>query len=326
MFAVKHKNLFLILSGLISLFAIVVLMRYGLKPGIEFTGGSMLEVSYVTAPDNHELESEVGKLDYGAFSLRRAGETASGRQAVQISTRHLNDAERTQLEASVTSLGDGEVERFTSIGPSIGSELAQKSYWAMGAVALIIILYIAYAFMGVGRPVSSWVFGGITLVSLAHDVLLPAAMMSLLGHLLGLEVDVLFITAILAVLGYSVNDTIVVFDRVRENLQLHRVEKKIRVKDSGGVTKEEVTHELTTPFEDVVGQAVSQSVARSINTSMTTMIALACLYFFGGSVTQIFALVLFVGVAAGAYSSLFVAAPLLVEYYQWSQKKGVTKN
>ena len=144
-----------------------------------------------------------------------------------VRTQSLNEGQREALTQAALSLGEGgEVTRFTSIGPVIGQELRDKSVWAITGVALIIVLYVAFAFAGIGKPVSSWVYGGITILVLIHDVLVPAAIISILGVVAGVEIDVLFVMAILAVLGYSVNDTIVVFDRVRENLIQNRTEKK----------------------------------------------------------------------------------------------------
>jgi preprotein translocase subunit SecF len=191
---------------------------------------------------------------------------------------------------------------------------------------MIIVFYVAFAFAGIGVPVSSWVYGLVTIIVLIHDVLVPTALVSLLGYFVGIEVDILFVMAILAVLGYSVNDTIVIFDRVRENLVKNRTEHRKKVVEPGGVEHEEVTYTLTAPYEKIVGSAVAESMARSINTSLTTMVALVALYFVGGEVTQTFALVLFAGVAAGAYSSICIASPLIVAYAEWKAKREVTKS
>lgn len=302
--------------------ALAVIIKFGLRPSLEFTGGSLMEVSYTEVPEVSAIEAAVADLDYGSMSVRAAGNVTPERESFHIRTRSLNDEERSRLEATVRGLGESaEVERFTSVGPSIGSELQQKSYWAIAMVILVITLYIAYAFLGVGRPVSSWAYGGITILSLLHDIIIPIALMSLMGYYLGAEADILFVMAILAVLGYSVNDTIVVFDRVRENIRLNRTEKRTKHTEPGGLVREEVEYTLTMPFTEIVGSAVNQSVARSINTSLTTALVLVGLYFLGGDVTQNFALILLVGVVAGVYSSLFLAAPLLLVYHDWREGK-----
>jgi len=149
----------------------------------------------------------------------------------------------------------------------------------------------------------------------------PMAAMSLMGYFLGAEADILFVTVLLTILGYSVNDTIVIFDRVRETLRNNRTETKKMVKVIGGLDQEEITYKVTKPFDQIVGQAVSETMSRSINTSLTVMLALIALYFFGSSVTQNFIAVLLVGVVAGAYSSIFIASPLLVVYEEWHTAK-----
>jgi preprotein translocase subunit SecF len=209
----------------------------------------------------------------------------------------------------VASGEDGSLTRFTSIGPVIGEELKDKAVWAVGAVVIIIVLYVAFAFRGVSYPVGSWTYGGITILALAHDVLVPAALMAILGYTMGAEIDVLFVMAMLAVLGYSVNDTIVVFDRVRENIIKYRQEKKVK-KDG----QETVEYLFTKPFEVIVGQSVGETLLRSINTSLTTLLALLALYFLGGDVTKNFALVLIAGIIAGTYSSICIANPLLIYF------------
>ena len=211
--------------------------------------------------------------------------------------------------------------RFTSIGPVIGEELRGKAGWAIFGVVSIIVLYVAFAFAGIGTPVSSWMYGAITIFVLIHDVLVPTALMSILGYTFGVEVDVLFVMALLAVLGYSVNDTIVVFDRVRENLTKNRTEHRKKHTEPGGLVREEVTYTLTKPYDEIVGSAVSETMARSINTSVTTLVVLLGLYFFGGSVTQTFALVLLAGVLAGTYSSICIASPLVVTYAMYKAAK-----
>ena len=293
----------------------------GLNLGIDFTGGALTEVSYEVRPDKAALESELSAFDLGGFSLRETADEA-GRDGYLLRTRDLAETERIGVSEVMVSAGEGgEVTRFTSIGPVIGQELKDKAKWAIGGVILIIIIYVSFAFLGVGKPVGSWVYGGITIFALIHDVLVPTAFMSLLGYMAGVEVDVLFVMALLAVLGYSVNDTIVVFDRVRENLLKYRQEKKKKVKDQYGQPQEEIEYVFTKPFADIVGESVDQTILRSINTSVTTLLALSALYFLGGDVTANFALILIVGVLAGTYSSIALASPLLVWYANRNEQK-----
>jgi preprotein translocase subunit SecF len=192
--------------------------------------------------------------------------------------------------------------RFNTIGPSLGEELKGKALVSILIVVLSIIVFIAYAFRHVSRPVSSWKYGFVAVIAFLHDVLIPIGLFSVLGRFYGVEVDSLFVVAILVVLGYSINDTIVVFDRVRENLREYPDKKRAE------------------QFEKVVGQSLSQTFARSINTSFTTLIALFAVYFLGGESTKCFSLALIAGITVGTYSSIFFAAPMLVTLQKMSQK------
>lgn len=309
--------------GIVAAAALIVL-TLGLKPSIDFTGGSLTEVRYTVLPDKAAIETAVAEMNIGTVSVRHS--TSDVGQGYLVSTRDLNEEERTKLATTLTGLSEGgEISRFTSIGPVIGQELKDKAVWAIAAVLFLTICYVAFAFRGIGWPVSSWVYGGITILVLFHDILVPMAAMSLMGYFLGAEADILFVTVLLTILGYSVNDTIVIFDRVREKLHENRTEHKKAVKVIGGMDQEEVTYTLTKPFDQIVGQAVNETMSRSINTSLTVVLALVALYFFGSSVTQNFIAVLLVGVLAGAYSSIFIANPLLVMYEEWTRAKREVK-
>lgn len=318
MFAITHRTKFLYLALVLIVGSSALIAILGLRLGIDFTGGSLTEIAYSERPTQSAVEAAVATLALGGFSVR-ASVDESGRNAFLIRTRDLTETERTDLSAVTSQLGtEPEITRYTSIGPVIGAELRSKAVWAIAAVALIIVLYVAFAFAGIGTPVSSWTYGGITILVLMHDVLIPTAVMSVLGVLLGAEVDVLFVMALLAVLGYSVNDTIVVFDRVREKLVANRTEHRTK-REEAGVFHEDVTHTLTRPYETLVGEAVAETITRSVNTSLTTALAVGALYLFGGAITQTFALILLAGVLAGTYSSIFIASPLLVAYAKWKK-------
>lgn len=321
---ITYRKLFLIIGLLIVASAAAVVFFLGLKPSIDFTGGSLTEVRYTNLPEKSVVEEAIASLNIGTVSVRHSTTDVGG--GYLVTTKDLSEIERASLSDKLTSIGEGgEISRFTSIGPVIGQELKDKAVWAIGAVLFLTICYVAFAFRGVGWPVSSWVYGGITILVLFHDILVPMAAMSLMGHFLGAEADILFVTVLLTILGYSVNDTIVIFDRVRETLRDNRTESKKMVKVVGGIDQEEITYKLTKSFDQIVGQAVSETMARSINTSLTVVLALLALYFFGSSVTQNFISVLLVGVLAGAYSSIFIASPLLVFYEEWSRKRGDVK-
>lgn len=286
------------LSAVLMLASLASLFAFGLKLGIDFTGGSATEVEYASAPPPAEaLGPEISKLNLGWFVLQPTGE-----KGFSVRTRHLS-GEESQMIVKVFS-ERGEVKNFSvySIGPTIGKELRTRSVWATILVLVAIILYIAFAFRKVSRPVSSWFYGLAAIIALFHDIFIPLGVFSVLGHFKGVEIDTLFVTAILTVLGFSVHDTIVVFDRVRENLKLN------------------ITNQS---FEEAVGRSLSQTLVRSINTSLTVLIMLVALYFLGAQSTKYFALTLIIGIIAGTYSSIFIASPLLVTWNNFRSKRAL---
>ncbi len=312
MFIAKYTTKFLFATAAIFIVVFGILISLGLPLGIDFTGGALTEVSYTERPEGAHLETRLAALDLDNFSLRETVDEA-GHLGFILRTHDLTETKRQEVEATLIEIGTaGNVIRFTSIGPILGEELRQKALWAIVVMITVIILYVAYSFRSVSTPVSSWTYGGITIVALLHDVLIPTAAFSVLAYFTGAEVDVLFVMAMLAVLGYSVNDTIVVFDRVRENIIANRKERRRQVTLEAGIKKEEIEHTLTKPFPELVGLSVGQTITRSINTSVTTLLALLALYLFGGSVTHNFALMLMVGVVVGTYSSICIANPLLI--------------
>lgn len=320
MYIIRNKNIFLAIGAIIVALSALVVVTFGIKPGIDFTGGSLMEVRYAALPEKTAVENAVQELNIGAYSVRHS-ESEAG-TGYLVSTRSLTEAERATLETTLLGLSDGgELVRFTSIGPVIGAELKDKAVWAVGAVLFLIVIYVSIAFLGVGAPVSSWIYGGLTILVLVHDIIVPLAFISLMGHFFGAEADILFVTVLLTILGFSVNDTIVIFDRIREKLKHNRTETRRNIPVPGGKDEIEITYTLTKPFRDLVGQAISETMSRSINTSLTVLLALVALYFFGTSVTDMFVLSLIVGVIAGAYSSIFIASPLLVVYQEWQEKK-----
>lgn len=300
MLIVKYKKIFFILTGLIVAVAIFSISFFGLNFGIDFTGGAITEVSYPDErPSKETLEEKLTDLDIGGFSIRPTGESG-----YILRTQDLTEEKRVTVLSTLSLDGEKEViqERFNSIGPTIGSELRNKAFVAIGIVVVAIILFVAFVFRKVSEPVSSWKYGIVAIIALIHDVLIPVGIFAFLGYTVGAEIDILFVMALLAILGYSVNDTIVVFDRVRENLRLNR--------ENG--SRED--------FELTVGKSLSQTYARSINTSLTTLFVLIALFFVGSEATQDFALVLATGVIAGTYSSIFLATPLLVAIGKRSSK------
>jgi len=300
MLIIKYRKIFYTISGLVIAASLGAIIMFGMNFGIEFTGGEIIETSYTERPAKDLIVSQLDALDIGAYSLRAAGD-----DEYILRVKPLEEAQREAVFAATTQVGNeviGTIERFNAVGPTIGAELKDKAWVALIAVMVATILLIAVAFRKVSKPVSSWKYGVIAIIALLHDVIVPTGVFAALGYFLGAEVDVLFVMALLAILGYSVNDTIVVFDRVRENLR-HNEENR---------SKED--------FELTVGKSLNQTFVRSVNTSLTVLLVLLALFFVGATVTQDFSLVLIAGVIAGTYSSIFLAAPLLVTLQKWTDK------
>jgi preprotein translocase subunit SecF len=296
---IRYQNYFFILPVLLSVLAVVAIFTWGLKPGIDLVGGSLLQVSYPNGrPAAEEIYSALSPLEYGQVLVQPTGE-----QDYLLRQRTLSPAEKDALIQALAQGGEVREVQFNSIGPSIGAELVNKAWIAIVLVTLSIIAFIAFAFRKVSKPIASWKYGVVAVITLLHDILIPLGLFAYLGYARGAEVDALFIVALLTILGISVNDTIVVFDRIRENLK--RNEEFNRHDD----------------FKEVVSRSISQTIVRSVNTSVTVIIVLFALFYLGPASTRDFSLTLIVGMAAGTYSSVFLASPLLVLWDSWQRKR-----
>lgn len=305
MFVVRHRRFFFILTGVLLAGSILATIIIPPKLSIEFTGGSLLEVAYESErPELGVVRERISVVDLGEPSIRESGE-----RAITLRTRTLSPEERTTLLSALSVNGAEPVTelRFNSIGPSLGNELAIKALYAILAVTLAIVLYIAFAFRGVSRPVPGWGYGLIAVFMLAIDIIVPTGFYAIYAYFTGAQFDSLFVIALLALLGYCVNDVIVIFDRVREHLRNNQQDK---VKES---------------FEVTVGKSIDETMGRSINTGMTVVLALLALVVFGSEATRNFALVMMVGVAAGTFSSITRSAPLLIPIASWLEKKRALK-
>lgn len=312
MFIVNHRKIFYSISIILAVASIIAISLWGLRPSIDFTGGSLLSVSFPSAqtgeverPDIAEVNAALSGLGLGDVSVRPSGD------GYILRLKEISQEQKGSILESLSVEGRyAPVEKtFSNIGPTLGKEAIQKSWISIILVLLAIILFIAFAFRkvsylsgGQAKPVSSWVYGLVTILALTHDVLIPTGLFAVLGHFHGFEVDTLFVTALLVILGFSVHDTIVVFDRVRENLR--------REEEYGGKKS----------FDEVVGQSVSETITRSVNTSLTTLLAILALYIFGPESIRNFNLALLAGISIGTYSSIFIASTLLVTINNW--KKG----
>ena len=295
---VKNRNIYFAVAAILMIVSLGAIVLYGLKLGIDYTGGSILEIEYsITRPDRQVIESATTEKGIEGATVQPTGDAG-----FLIRTRTLTEVEHQALLSSIVAAsGEGNVKelRFDTIGPTIGRELKQKSLTAIAIAVIAILCYIAFSFRKVSYKISSWVYAGAAIIALAHDILIPTGVFAVLGHFYGVEIDVLFVSALLTVLGFSIHDTIVVFDRVRENLLRYP----------------------SLAFDAVVERSIKETIARSINTSLTTVLVLVAVFFFGGSTVKYFSLALILGISFGTYSSIFVASPLLVTWMTWKQRR-----
>ncbi len=290
---IKHKHWFLGLSAVLVVASIVSIVMFGFRQGIDLAGGSQWQFRLAEgATEASVKETLLRTVSAYEPSVKR---TSEGSFLVRLPS--VSHEEYLAYRAGLERLSGFEEENFSNIGPTIGSELRRKAMWAIVLVLLGISFYVAFAFRKVSEPVRSWKYGVVTLITLFHDVIIPAGLIAVLGYLKGIEIDTNFIVALLVVMGFSVHDTIVVFDRIRE----HLIREKGRRVELG----------------EIVNQSVNETLARSFNTSLTLIIVLVALLLFGPASLFYFVLTMLVGTAFGTYSSIFAASPLL---YLWGRK------
>ncbi|MFH1233935.1 MAG: protein translocase subunit SecF [Patescibacteria group bacterium] len=297
---IQQRNVWLTISVILFVIAGSALLIWGFKYGIDFTGGSLLEVKFLTArPTVSEVETKLADLNLGSLIVQPVGnsnfiikfqETKEDKHQTVLTK--LNELSKDKdKQSSIEEL------RFDSVGPSIGKELKIKSIYAIIFVLLAILFYITYVFRKVSKPVASWKYGMAALIAMAHDAIITMGVFAVLGKFYGIEINVSFVAAVLTVLGYSVHDTIVVFDRLRENLPKSNED-----------------------FEGTVNVSLNQTLIRSINTSLTVLLVLSSIIIFGGSSIRTFTIALAVGIFIGTYSSIFVASPILVIWERWKRR------
>lgn len=297
---VKYAKYLLAVSAVVTVISLAALFKWGLKPSIDFTGGSLMEVKFSgTVPDNASAEAVMKSLGQPNALIQRTDDNK-----LIIRTAFLDENQhqavlkglRAKFENKDNKVNE---DQFETIGAAVSSQLRKRSVTAVILVVFSIVAFVAYAFRSVSFPVASWKYGVTAIIAAMHDVLLVVGVFAFLGHYYHIEVDIGFVVALLTVMGYSVQDTIVVYDRIRENL-LHR--------RSGS-------------FSEMVDIGLNETLMRSINTTLITLIPLVALYVLGGATIKNFALALIVGIASGAYSSIFVASPLLAYVDKYQNKK-----
>lgn len=292
---VSHRKIYFVLSAALIIASAFCLIFWGLKLSIDFAGGTLIEVEFLEErPSNQEIQekltalSEERTLDLGQINLQPTGQKGL--------IMKLKDIDENTHQEILSRLGQPNEKRFESIGPLIGQELKKKALWAIGLALLFIVFYIAWTFRKVSRPVASWQYGLVAIIALFHDIFITLGLFACLGHFKEVEIGLPLLAAFLTILGYSVNNSIVIFDRARENL--------LRTN--------------WTDFGQVINQSINQSLTRCLNTALTTLFVLLAIFFLGGQTIKYFSLALIAGIVIGTYSSIFITSPLVVV---WQRRK-----
>ena len=290
MFIVKYKSLFIGIAVAMVIGSLVLVNHYGIKQGIDFTGGTVIEISYAS--------TTVPRIDTASLLQKEIKTYPTSPTSFKFISTKKYEETMAILEAVLNKKSSSYmVTQVNTVGATMGKEMTKKALIAITVVVLAILSFIAFAFREVSLPVASWKYGVAAMVTIIHDIIIPTGVYAVLSAKYGAEIDTLFVVALLTIMAVTISDKIVVFDRIRENLKLSSNKKN---------------------FDDVVGESLIQTFARSVNTSLTTVLSLLALYFFGPETTKFFALTLMVGIVVGTYSSIFVASPLLT---MWNKNK-----
>lgn len=289
MFIIKYKSIFISVSILLVVASFIAMGKFGIKEGIDFTGGTIIETHYVATST---------ELVASSFKDAKIEMYQTGTSSYKFISQDTYEVMSKALQPIVSQEKYMYMEdQVINVGPTMGSEMTKKAVIAIIVVIITILLFIAFAFREVSKPVSSWKYGTVAMVTLLHDIILPTGVYVWLSQVKGAQIDTLFVIALLTIVGISISDKIVVFDRIRENLKIGKGE-----------------------FSDIVGKSLKQTFTRSINTSFTVVLSLLALYFYGPESTKFFSLTLIIGMIVGTYSSIFVASPLLVMWNNWKKK------
>ncbi len=316
---IGHRKWYYLFSGVLIVPGTIALLLWGLNLGIDFKGGSQLEVQFKKPVAAAEVKSVLDALGLHDNSIQ-----TSSNNTVTMSTRSLNVPVATgdnPVSAPITSpvaqgstgvneklliedrltakFGTLTEVSFDSVGPVIGQELTRNAIYAVLVASLAIVLYIGWAFRAVPKPASSLRFGVCAIIALLHDMLFLLGSFALLGKFFNVQANAMFVVAALTVMGFSVHDSIVVFDRIRESLRKER----------------------NVSFEEIVNRSILETLGRSINTTVTVLFTLLALFLFGGDSIRIFTLALLLGITSGSYSSIFNASPLLVDWQNFATRK-----
>ena len=290
----KYFKFYNIFSCLLLFSAIFLLFAIGLNFSIDFTGGSILEIEFEKRPENPVIQEKLRDLNLGEITIQPTGD-----RGVILRIKEINEASHQEILSKLGEISNVREQRFENIGPVVGKELRQKTITLIIVSLLSLLIYITIAFSKVSRPISSWQYGVISILTLSFDVLVAIGIFTLLEKFYQAQLSVPIVTALLTILGYTINDKVIVFDRIRENIL--KGQKKT--------------------FEETVNFSLNQTLTRSLSTGTCTLLVLLFIFFFGGDTLRYFSLILIVGIVVGTYSSLFLATPLLVVWLK-SKKRG----
>ncbi|MBU3934407.1 protein translocase subunit SecF [Patescibacteria group bacterium] len=290
----KITKIYYLLSFLLFVAAVFCLLSFGLKFGIDFMGGSILEVEFENRPSSQLIQEKLNSLELGEIVIQPRGE-----KEVVIKTKEINSGTHQNIILQLQELSNLEEKGFENIGPTIGRELREKTIVLVIVSLIVLLVYISVAFKNVSQPLSSWQYGVISIIALAFDVLLTVGFFAILGKYYDAQFNIPVITALLTILGYTINDKVIIFDRVRESLLKKREDN----------------------FKELVNKSLNETIFRSLSTGTCTLLVLLAIFLFGGETLRYFSLTLIVGIVAGTYSSLFLAAPLLVTWLEWKERK-----
>ena len=286
-------------SMALTLLALGIFLMYGLNFGIDFRGGSILEIEFNNV---RPLAEDIQKVLSDNLSIKDIEVSFVGDKGILLKMGEISEVQHQEILKTIKDnfSEPSQENKFDSIGPVVGEELKDKSIQAVVITLLAIIIYIAFVFRKMSVVLSPWAMGLAAMIALAHDIIIPVGVFSLLGHFSGIEISAVFMAALLTILGYSVSDTVVIFDRIRENVIRNRAREN---------------------FSKLVHASIMQTLTRSLNTNFTALLSLVAIYLFGGESLKYFALALIIGIFLGAYSSIFVASPLLVWWSDWTKKR-----
>jgi len=289
----KYKKLYYVFSGALAVGSLVCLLLFGLKFGIDFLGGSILEVDFEQRPENPAIQDKLKDLNLGEIILQPTGE-----KGVILKLKDINEETHQEILKKLGEISNIQELRFESIGPVIGKELRQKTITLIIISLIALLIYIVISFRKVAFPFSSLQFGVISIVALAFDVLILIGVFASLGNFYNVQFSIPIVTAFLTILGYTINDKVIVFDRVRENILRTR-----------GID-----------ISSLVNRSLNEILFRSLSTGVCTLLVLFFIFFLGGETLKYFALTLIIGIIVGTYSSLFLASPLLVSWPKWRKR------